>query len=219
MEMIKFESDQEPKFQARTNDIVASSERAVIDSRETAEKGADLLKIIKTMFKKIEDERKTLVAPFNKGVKAINARFKAVTTLLKQAEQTVKSKLLAFEQAERAKQERIEAARRQVEEERLLAKAEQAQAQGNTQDAAKILDNAVTIESTKTKAAPIRGDYGGVVSLRKVWDFEVVDIQQLAQKHPELIVVNAVAIRKYIREGQRNIPGLRIFQKDQIAGR
>ena len=87
------------------------------------------------------------------------------------------------------------------------------------EDANKILDNVVTLESTQTKAAPIRGDYGGVASLRKHWAFEVVDIQKLAAAHPELIKTHDVEIRKKIHEGQRDIPGLRIYQQEQITAR
>ena len=50
----------------------------VILSREDLSEATDLVKLIKTRARGIEDERTRLVKPFNDGVKQISARFKQV---------------------------------------------------------------------------------------------------------------------------------------------
>ena len=204
-QIFRTEYDEEDDCKNRVQEIAAAAERAVIYSPETAKKGADFIKIISTYIKKVEIVRKTLVEPLNETVKSINDLFRPFTNSLRTSEKTAKSKLLTYKKVELEKQRRVEEARRKVEEQRLLAKAEQAESEGKKDDADKILNNVVTLESTQTKAAPVRGDYGGVASIRKNWVFELVDIQKLAQAHPDLIEVDAAAIRKEIREGQREI--------------
>ena len=48
----------------------------------------------------------------------------------------------------------------------------------------------------------------------KVWDFELVDISAVPQ---EFIILNDKAVRQAIREGVREIKGIKIFQKARVS--
>lgn len=61
----------------------------VILSREDLSEATDLVKLIKTRARGIEDERTRLVKPFNDGVKRINARFKQMLEPLDSAERDI----------------------------------------------------------------------------------------------------------------------------------
>lgn len=64
--------------------------------------------------------------------------------------------------------------------------------------------------------APKRTTYvgGGAAQLKEVWDFEVVNAAALPYEYTK---PNEVAILKAVREGVRQIPGVRIFPRDQLA--
>ena len=55
---------------------------------------------------------------------------------------------------------------------------------------------------------------GTNASVRMVWTFEVVD---LAQVPAEFLAVNDTAVRQAIKDGTREIPGLKIYQKPTVA--
>jgi hypothetical protein len=52
------------------------------------------------------------------------------------------------------------------------------------------------------------------VTARLVWDFEIVDESKIPR---EYLMVNEKAIRAAIKAGVRDIPGVRIFQKEELA--
>lgn len=64
--------------------------------------------------------------------------------------------------------------------------------------------------------APKRTTYtgGGASQVKEVWDFEVVNAAALPYEYTK---PNEVAILKAVREGARQIPGVRIFPRDQLA--
>lgn len=213
-------SETEGKLTTRSSELIAAASRAVIDSAEAMSKGADLTKFIKATHNKAEDERKILVKPFNDGVKAINARFKEITGPLKNAETEIKGKMLSYQQ-EQNRLAQIEADRvKKEEEDKALEEAERLAEEGEEDQAEEVLTKAEeALPPAVEKAAPSRGDYGGVASVKKTWTYEVTDIKLLAEKHPELVVEISSEINKLIRgkDGARDIPGLRIFEKESMA--
>jgi vacuolar-type H+-ATPase subunit H len=56
----------------------------------------------------------------------------------------------------------------------------------------------------------------GVTSVRKVWVHDLVDIKQLPD---EFKTIDNVAVKKAIDSGVREIPGLKIYQRTDIAHR
>ena len=208
----------EPEVAGRAGELVQMAARCIIQSDEDLGKASDLLKFIKTLFKKAEEERKSITDPINASVKILNAKFKTITDPLDKAEKDIKAKILAFELDKRRKAE--EAAR--IEQARLAT--EQADRILNDIEAT-IFDDVPEIDlSTPEPAsldpfkapAPIRGNYGSTTTLVKRWTFEVTDISKVP---PEFLEVNLVAVREEIRKGIRTIEGIRIFETESVSSR
>ncbi len=213
---LKLESENEPRLQTRAGELIAATERAVIDSAEAMENGVDLAKLIKTAFTKAETERKLLVKPFNDGVKTINARFKELTGPLLDAEARIKNKMLTYRQEQdrllREEEERL----RKEREAAALAEAEKLEAEGKDALADAAIEAAIETAPPPAKLQPTRSDMGAVASTRKTWTFELCSIQMLAGARPDLVTADKVAINRAIKDGDREIPGLKIFQKESL---
>ena len=82
--------------------------------------------------------------------------------------------------------------------------------------AAAVVDKLAKDEETEAKAKPVtvRGDYGSSSSIRKTWKFEVTDSNEVPRQY---MSINEIAVRAAIREGARDIPGLRIFLDESVV--
>jgi LysM repeat protein len=163
-----------------------------------------------------EKERKAMVKPFNDGVKAINERFKRITEPLSIAQGIVKDSIRSYQI--KREQELLAEARKRQEEERaaLLAQAAAEEEVGNTVQAEVALRQAVQV-----RAEPEKVNVGKTTDttsvIQKRWTFRVADIQALAAARPDLVQVDAVAIRREITAGARSVAGLEIFQESSIT--
>lgn len=219
---IKLESDQEQKIVNNAQELVAQASRVVIASNEDNEKASDLVKFIKTCFKKAEDDRKSITDPLNAVIKNINARYKLITEPLLNAEHEVKTAMLTFSQEQRRIAEQKERDRRAAEEAALLEQAAKAEQENKPVDADMLLDQAAEVNSAPVvvqQPQTVRGDYGSSSSIKKTWTYRVTDIKALAAAHPELVLENSPVIRQRIREGIREMAGVEIYQEESIAVR
>jgi len=219
---LKLQSDEEQKLVSHANELISMADRCVIFTDQDNEKASDLVKFIKTAFKKSEDDRKSITDPLNAVIKNINARYKQFTDPLANAETKVKTLMLAYSQEKRRKQAEEERIAREQEQARLLALAEAEEAKGDVLAAETAIEQAVEVEQAPTQVqtpATVRGDFGSTSSVKKTWTFEVTDIKALANANPALVIENSVAIREQIRQGVREIPGVKIYEKESIAVR
>jgi hypothetical protein len=205
----------EIKLLQTSKELCELADEVLIMSRQDMSHATDLVKTIKTRYKEIEEERTRIVKPFNDGVKAINSRFKAMTQPLEEAETQIKSKMLVF-QKEEEKRAREEAARlekiRLEEEERAKKEAEENSNGDDIRSMPLPIVEATPIEPIIRKT--VYGQTGAVSTVKKKWSFELVDIQKLAARRPDLIVVDTVKINAEIRGQGGIIDGLRIFEED-----
>lgn len=169
---------------------------------------AEELMAIKSRRTTLEAQRTAITGPINHALRAINALFRGPDDLLEQAETLVKGKMLAYEEAERA---RIEAERKVAEEQarrvREEAEAQARAAQAAAQQAAKAAEQAAAIgdagtanalqaraeelvqaaqaaETTATMAVPVVGDVAVApkvagVSRSTTLSHEVVSVAKL----------------------------------------
>lgn len=213
------ENDVEIQLRATVQELLTAAEDVVIMSRADLSQATDLVKAIKSRFRDAEDERKRLVKPFNDGVDAINARFKAMTVPLKDAEDGLKGKMLAFQQEEerRANEEaaRQEKARKEAEEKRRA----EAEAQAAESDRAplpiSLIERPVPPITPQHKPTTY-GQTGAVSTVKKQWTFEVEDISKVPA---EYLLIDQVKVNQAVRAGARDIAGLRIFEKDILQVR
>lgn len=191
--------------------LAEQAERAVVETPEQASKMTDLLGYVKAQLRKADDARKALVKPLNDHVKWINQQFKDATEDLNQADAIGRRKIRDYE-LERARQAREEAERRRrEEEERLLAEAQARAAEGEAEEADKILETEIP---DAPKVAPTRGDFGASTTTRKVWKFRVTN---LAKVPVQFIRLDEQAVRQAIRDGSREIEGLEIYEDLEVA--
>lgn len=232
---IKTIEKHDPAISGRAGELVAMAERCTIQTVEDLEKASDLLKFIKSTYKKAEEERKAITDPINASVKILNSRFKAITDPLSTAEGNVKGKILAFEQERRRKAEeeareqaRLAAIKAAEDEARRKAEEEAAKAIEDGQIdifadpvevEVKIDEASLVIPEPVVNNAPVRGAYGSTTSVVKRWTFRVTDIAALAAYDKDLVAAVSVEINKRIRDGVRDIPGLDIYQDETISSR
>ena len=194
----------------------------MIMTRADLSAATDIVKAIKTRFRDAEEERKRLVRPFNDGVSAINARFKAMTTPLSDAENDLKAKMLAFQKEEekRAQEEatRIEKARREAEE-KARKEAEEQAAESDRAPLPEVVKEAPPTPIVQAHKPTTYGQTGAVSTVKKRWVFDLVNIQELAASRPDLVTVDTVKINQEIRGKGGNIPGLNIFEKEEMQVR
>lgn len=122
------------------------------------------------------------------------------------------------EEAEREAREKAEAAKAAEDEEaqRLAEEAAARLAEAQTAEAAvKSLPTLEIPRAVVEAPAPLKSASGGV-STRKVWKHEITDATAIPR---EFLKVDEQAIRQAIRDGRRDIPGVRIYQDDQLAVR
>lgn len=170
---------------------------------------ADELMAIKARAKDIESQRTSITGPMNTALKAINDLFRAPASMLEQAEQILKTKMLAWDHEQRriaeearrqaeaaAAAERrrlaLEAEQRQREAQAQAAAAAQAQAKGDTQAAdlaraaaersqaeAAVAANTAQMVVAPVFAPPVAAVKG--ISSRTSVDFEVTSLSDLVK--------------------------------------
>ena len=214
------ETDVEVQLRATAQELCESAADIMIMSRPDLSAATDIVKAIKQRYRDVEDERKRLVKPFNEGVDAINARFKTMTVPLKEAEDELKRKMLAFQQEEerRAREEasRLEKIRREEDEKR--RKEAEALAADSDRAPMPIVQEAPTPIVPQHKPTTY-GQTGAVSTVKKQWTFEMIDIAALANARPDLVMVDTVKVNQEIRGKGGEIPGLRVYEKDIIQVR
>lgn len=198
--------------------LLAQVERVEVTTQEQYARAGDLLKLLKSTGKRLDELRKKEVGPVSRAVRAVNAFFKeAAADPVATAEKNIKTKMAHWARAEEDR--RREAAARAAEElERAaLETAAKLEEMGQEQAAETILDEGVSTsqaEKDSAKLGPARGQYGATTSTKHVWKFEVIDISQVPR---EYMMVDERAVAAAIAEGVREIKGLKIFEGIQIA--
>ena len=160
----------------------------IVSTDEDVVKATEFLVNVKNKLDSLEEERKGYTQPINESLKKINARFKELTEPLKEAERTVKDAILSY--------------REKKEEERLKV---QEKMQKQTKDPnLEIMPSLPDIVESKS----------GESRTSKKWVFEVEDEKKVPR---EYLVVDAVKVNEAIKNGERNIAGLKIFQKETLS--
>ena len=170
----------------------------VVTDEPSSKYATDLLSFIKKAHRKIEAKRKFFVAPLNEHVKDINNFFKSMTEPLKNYEGAIKDKMLSYH-----RECQMREAARQREE--------QAKADAMAKD---LSLPKVEIEQKEVKTQT-QGSMGKTY-VQKVWTYDVVDIGLVPKDY---IVIGTSAVGNAIRSGIRDIPGLKIYQKETIGSR
>ncbi len=199
---------------SNTSTLVTLADSLVVASSAEMANGTDLLAQIKALLKRSEAARDVLVRPLNEHVRMINAQFKTVTEPLAGAERTIKAKMLAFAvEQERRAHEEAQRLHREAQE-RALAEIVNLDEAGETVAAEVALSFAVAAKPDEVRAEATTTLSGNTASVRKVWDFELTDIAKVPKG---FLALDEAKVREAIRGGVRDIPGIRIYQKESLA--
>ena len=159
--------------------------------------------MIKSAIAKIEDKRLSFTKPLNDSLKAINSTFTELKAPLKAALEMVDRKIHSFRQKERERIE-VETAKVQAEENKRQKLRDAHEAKGH-----KVTENptlAKPLELTQVDPTPVRKD----------WRWETNLFNQIPR---EFLQVDEIKVNKAVRDGTRDIPGIRIFQKETLVNR
>lgn len=192
------------KKQVTVTTIVPASELAEIrkDSSALMESVKDLrvttaeqedaayttLKSIAKTKKGIEKRRKEITQPLNTSLKATNALFKEVVAPLTEADGILRNKIIDFQRVQQA------AADKEMQRREKIQASHEARGH-ETHEIAEVEPDV------------------GVSTVTKRWTYEVVASHLVPRKYLE---VNSRAIRNAIRDGERGIAGVRIYQEEGL---
>lgn len=173
----------------------------------------DALSEIKTFQKEVEAFRKSEVDPFNKLVKRINDIVRPIGESLDNAEKTIKDKARFYAlEKERVRQE--EERKRQAE---YQAKLEEERKKAIAEKREQVI---VTPPPTIMAAPPTTRGEIGASTIKKFWNYELLDIDVLYKTRPDLVKIEEkrreilVAIKI-----NQNISGLRVFEDIDVSAR
>lgn len=218
---VRVASRNEALLSGRAGELVDAVNRAYATDEESLSKCVDLLKLVKDLGKKVDDERRLIVDPLNQVVKHVNSRFKCVTEPLLKAETTLKGKILERQRIVE-REAREEAARRQRElETKALEEAAKKEKEGDVIGAEVQMDR---IERTIVRPLAVTGPTQGAMtgaksSITKKWTYRITDIAALASARPECVAAQQTVIMTLFRAGVKDIPGVEFFQEESISVR
>ena len=181
------------------------------------------LKEVNAKLKDFKSQREKYIKPMKDSIKAIDDKLKEPIKLLEDTDTTLREKLNAYlSEVRRQEEQRLVLERKKAEEEALkeIDHLEDAKRYAGEYD--EVTQKAIqrTIENKQNKAieATVLDNKINLstnsASVSMVWAFEVTDKSKLPL---EYLKVDEVAIRNAIRNGERDIAGVKIFQKPQLS--
>lgn len=181
------------------------------------------LKEIAQKKKDFKAQRDKYVKPMKDSIKAIDEKLQDPIKTLEKMEAIVRETLNNYlAEVDRREQEHLALEKKKAEEEALrkMEELEHAKLQSGEYDEVtqKAIARTVDHEQNKiveatTKQEKINLSTSGA-SISMVWDFEIIDKAQIPL---EFLKVDETAIRNAIRAGEREISGVKIFQKPQLS--
>lgn len=177
----------------------------VITGEKELANASDMLARVAKLRKQLEERRKFFTQPLNDQVKKINNLFKMWSEPLDRIDRKLRDAIAAYRaEAERKRREEEEFNRRKQE---LLARLAGKKGQEPPPPPPPV--------ETMPAPAAVRTK-SGLVTTRKVWTFKVVDESLIPR---EYLVLDEAKVRKAISAGVREIPGLSIYQQEEVVVR
>lgn len=190
-EMVPIRAAEVAKFKRGGTEIVEIADSLVVSAKAEENDAYDILKRIKTLSEEIESRRTSITKPLNASLRAANALFKPLSSPLKTAKDIIKGKIVDFQDEQEEKAAKQQAIRDKVEATRQAKGVEYEEAEPVTPDVG---------ESTITKR----------------WAYDVKDLSKVPR---EYLALNTSVIWTAIRNGVRDIPGLKIYQEKNVSVR
>jgi hypothetical protein len=209
------EVNQEVKALSLTvGDLASEAKSIVIKDDETDAFAKDLLIRAATARKKAEELRKQFTKPLNDHVSDINAFFKNQAAPAVEAEQTLKGKVGDYFRTKQA------AAQKELERQMALAAKRQETADKKAQANGQVAAPPVVVPMPAAVEKTTKSDTGSV-TVKTVLKARVVDENLVPQEFGGVILrpVDMTAVNKLVKAGIRNIPGVQVYEENELAVR
>ncbi len=179
-------------LEKQASPLVKASQEYKIASVEDVDNASAILKGLRDTERTIEAKRQEFTKPLNQSLRAINASFKKIVEPLVESRKVLTQRIIDWKTAERMRLEKEETRRRKIQEAH--------EKKGHEVKAP------VHIEKPDNKI--------GHTQTRKVWTFEVLDPEKVPYIYT---TIDTVAINQAIRDGVREIKGLKIYQEEKLS--
>jgi hypothetical protein len=173
-----------------------------VNDESDLETASEMLGQVAAALKEIEAQRKELTGPLNTVVKKLNAAAKNAAKGLDTASLQLRSSIKGFH--ERQAQARAAA---------------EAQARASSQQ--KVTDPGLLPAVAERKVTTSTGSVGS----RQRWTFEVVDVQALIKAAAadeglqDYLLVHTQLVNQFVKQGGRELPGVRIYETADVVVR
>jgi len=176
-----------------------------IVTRETLDEGEEMAKEARHIGQKIEEVHKKIKAPYLKITREIDGAKNTVLKALDEATASLRGQILGVKRAIEA--ERQAEARRLAEEIRLREEALR-----NSENEAKATAAEFDrLEASRQQAAVVNS--AKTTGIRKVWKHRLINLDEVPRAY---LMLNDAAVKAAIAGGARLIPGIEIFQEEQL---
>ncbi len=202
-------------FIDRIDALIAASERAIANDDETAGRCADLQRQISAAAKVVDGEREMVKRPYLEAGRAVDEAAKRHSVRLNGALQSVRGKIETYARQKLREQEQQR--QREIEAQRERKRIAQEEAE-KARAAGEPVPDPEPVAPAPPPPKPtlsVRGDYGSVASVQKVWKGEIEDWNKAFKAvSSNENVRDAVqkAVNALIRSGTREIKGVRIYE-------
>lgn len=186
-----------------------------INNQEDMVHATDVLKRIVSKKKEFEATRKALVKPLNDHVGNINLMFKGSIVPLVKMENEVKGNMLEYRKKEalEIEKKRYEEAERQRKEFE-KQQAEKLKEADSRKEKKEIKKEEFEADTSEIKQDSVVKSESGSVRVKKIWSFKIEDETQIPARYK---IVDERLIRKAIKDGIREISGIKIFQEERLG--
>ena len=186
-------------IEQNSHGFIALAANHVVQDQPSADQANDILMKLTAGLKEVEKKRKSFTAPINESLKEINGTFKAITEPIEAAKAALSKRLMTWRAAEQ---------RRIAEEQEKAWKEEERRRKIQEAHAAKGHKVAETITPVEK---PMPFSVQDTTKTRTQWTYEIVDESQIPR---EYLIIDKTGIMTAVRSGARNIPGVKIYQKE-----
>ena len=175
------------------SELVQRSSAIKINNDLQMGESSDVMKLMKTLLKKVDESEKSFTKPLNDTVKKLRLQFKPLKETINFEIKALQGKQSGF-LIEKRKQEQIEADKKKAEfEANALDQAEKMEELGMNEAAEKLVDVAAEVQPKEAKVQS-RGNYSST-SLRRSLSYEVSDFDKVPDN---LKIINDKAVKELL---------------------
>lgn len=195
-------------FQDAVNQLLEEAKTLVVHDAATKEKAVSLATMAKAKWDEIEKVRNEWLAPHRTFTKSVNNLAKLFQEPLKKTENLLRTKV-----TQQNNRDKIELARQQAQ---IQAQAAELQQAAEAEAAMSNMPAPTIVTPVLPDAPPIVRTAHGSASSTKTWSFDIEDADKIPR---EYLFVDEKKIRNAVKAGVREIPGVRIFEKESTRFR